>query len=147
MNKQTIRDLADSAVRGKRVLVRVDFNVPLDEHRHITDDTRIRAAIPTIEYLLDRGARVVLLSHLGRPKGKPTPKYSLEPVGRRLRELLPPELHPRIPEFTREQLIGLRFASDAELPALAAAVLRDNVQKRDAVKKMVTTWRADDHQL
>lgn len=65
----------------------------------------------------------------------------------RLRELLPQELHPRIPEFTREQLIGLRFASDAELPALAAAVLRDNVQKRDAVKKMVTTWRADDHQL
>lgn len=65
----------------------------------------------------------------------------------RLRELLPQELHARIPEFTREQLIGLRFASDAELPALAAAVLRDNVQKRDAVKKMVTTWRPDDHQL
>lgn len=65
----------------------------------------------------------------------------------RLRELLPQDLHARIPEFTRDQLIGLRFASDAELPALAAAVLRDNVQKRDAVKKMVTSWRPDDHQL
>lgn len=65
----------------------------------------------------------------------------------RLRELLPQELHARIPEFTREQLIGLRFASDAELPALAATVLRDNIQKRDAVKKMVANWRPDDHQL
>ena len=65
----------------------------------------------------------------------------------RLRELLPPEMKARIPEFTREQLIGLRFASDAELPDLAAAVLRDNVQKRDQVKKLVKQWRADDHQL
>lgn len=65
----------------------------------------------------------------------------------RLRELLPPEMKARIPEFTREQLIGLRFASDAELPDLAAAVLRDNVQKRDQVKKLVKHWRADDHQL
>jgi phosphoglycerate kinase len=87
MAKLTVRDLAPEQLRGKRALVRVDFNVPLDEHGHITDDTRIRAALPTLEYLLDRGARVVLLSHLGRPKGKPTPKYSLEPVGRRLREL------------------------------------------------------------
>jgi phosphoglycerate kinase len=89
MPKLTVRDLAADQLRGKRALVRVDFNVPLDEERHITDDTRIRAAIPTIEYLLERGARVVLLSHLGRPKGKPDPRYSLEPVGRRLRELMP----------------------------------------------------------
>ncbi|MBP7777649.1 MAG: hypothetical protein KA371_11005 [Acidobacteria bacterium] len=65
----------------------------------------------------------------------------------RMRELLPEALRSRIHEFSREQIIGLRFASDGELPELAATVLRDNIQKRDAVKKMVKSWRADDHQL
>lgn len=89
MNKKTVRDLRDEELRGKRALVRVDFNVPLDEGRQVSDDTRVRAAIPTIQYLLGRGARIVLLSHLGRPRGKPESRYSLEPVGRHLRTLLP----------------------------------------------------------
>lgn len=87
MPKKTIRDLTDAQLRGKRALVRVDFNVPIEGDR-VTDDTRIRAALPTIEALLARGAAVVLLSHLGRPKGKPDLKYTLEPVARHLQTLL-----------------------------------------------------------
>ncbi|HEX5436890.1 MAG TPA: phosphoglycerate kinase [Gemmatimonadaceae bacterium] len=88
MRKKTLRELTDADVRNRRALVRVDFNVPMDEERRITDDMRIRAAIPTIRWLLDRGARVVLLSHLGRPKGRPMPSLSLQPVATRLSELL-----------------------------------------------------------
>ncbi|HUQ48763.1 MAG TPA: phosphoglycerate kinase [Gemmatimonadaceae bacterium] len=85
--KKTVRDLTDQQMRGKRALVRTDFNVPIDDDRRITDDTRIRAAIPTLMFLLEKGARPVVLSHLGRPKGKPNAKYSLEPVAQRLAEL------------------------------------------------------------
>jgi phosphoglycerate kinase len=86
--KKTVRDLTDAELRGKRALVRTDFNVPLDDDRRITDDTRIRASVPTLKFLLDHGARPVVLSHLGRPKGKPNAKYSLEPVASRLEELM-----------------------------------------------------------
>lgn len=85
MNKQTIRD---TDVSGKRVLVRVDFNVPLDAEQRITDDTRVRAALPTIQYLLQHNAAVILMSHLGRPDGQVVEKLRLAPVGRRLGELL-----------------------------------------------------------
>lgn len=85
MNKKTIRDVD---VKGKKVLVRCDFNVPLDENGKITDDTRITAAVPTIKYLMSQGAKVILCSHLGRPKGEVNKKYSLKPVAEELTDIL-----------------------------------------------------------
>jgi len=87
LNKRTLRDLPPQALDGKRALVRVDFNVPLKNGR-VTDDTRLRASLPTIKYLRDKGARVILLSHLGRPKGGPDPQYSLKQIVRDLETLL-----------------------------------------------------------
>ncbi|HTY10185.1 MAG TPA: phosphoglycerate kinase [Bacteroidota bacterium] len=109
MNKLTINDID---VRGKRVLVRVDFNVPLDEKQNITDDTRIVESLPTIKKILSSGGRAILMSHLGRPKGKPKPEFSLLPAAVRL-----------------EKLLGTKvaFASDCigEPAEKAAAALKD----------------------
>jgi phosphoglycerate kinase len=85
--KRTLESLDKASLDGRRALVRVDFNCPIKDGK-VTDDTRIRAALPTIKYLRDRGARVVLLSHLGRPKKGPEPKYSMQPVVRALEKLL-----------------------------------------------------------
>lgn len=85
LNKLTIEDLD---IKGKRVFIRVDFNVPLDENLKITDDRRIRTALPTINYAIDEGAKVILASHLGRPKGKVSPRASLAPIAKRLQRLL-----------------------------------------------------------
>ena len=102
MNKKTVRDVD---VRGRKVLVRVDFNVPIENGR-VTDDTRIRAALPTIQYLLEQGAAVILMSHLGRPKGKPDPKFSLRPVAEHLSQLLgkPVKFCPEVVGPTAEKM-------------------------------------------
>ncbi|MFZ5632829.1 MAG: phosphoglycerate kinase [Bacillota bacterium] len=109
MNKKTVRDIE---VSGKRVLVRVDFNVPLDKSGNVSDDTRIRAALPTIRYLVEKGARVILASHLGRPKGTFDERYSLKPVARRLEELLGKEV------IMVEEAVG-------EIPRQAVQQLQD----------------------
>jgi len=83
-DKKTIREID---VKNKKIIVRVDFNVPLDDDLNITDDTRIRLSLPTIEYLRDNNARIILMSHLGRPKGKPEARFRLDPVAKRLGEL------------------------------------------------------------
>ncbi|MEW6584622.1 MAG: phosphoglycerate kinase [Nitrospirota bacterium] len=88
-HKLTIEDLD---IKGKRVFIRADFNVPLDDNLMITDDTRIRSTLSTINYAIDEGARVILASHLGRPKGKMDPKFSLAPVAKRLQRLLNKEV-------------------------------------------------------
>jgi phosphoglycerate kinase len=85
MAKLSVRDLD---LKGKRIFMRVDFNVPLNDAGEITDDTRIQASLPTIQYIVERGGRLILASHLGRPKGKPNPKMSLKPVATRLAQLL-----------------------------------------------------------
>ena len=78
--KKSIKDLGD--IKGKRALVRVDINVPLDENKNVTDDTRIQAIVPTVNYLKERGAKIILMAHLGRPKGEKNPEFTLEPVAK-----------------------------------------------------------------
>lgn len=117
---RTLSDLSD--VAGKRVLVRVDFNVPLDGDGQVTDDTRIRAALPTITWLRERGARVILVSHLGRPKGEVNPEFSLRPAALRLAFLLdhPVEL--------AETVVGPEVEGLADKLADGEVLLLENVR-------------------
>jgi phosphoglycerate kinase len=119
MNKKTVRDID---VAGKRVLMRVDFNVPLDAERHITDDTRIRAALPTIQYVLDHGAALILMSHLGRPDGKVVEKLSLAPVARRLSEIL------GRPIKMAEDCIGPQIEAQASSLSAGQVLLLENLR-------------------
>ena len=119
MDKKTVRDID---VAGKRVLMRVDFNVPLDTERHITDDTRIRAALPTIQYVLDHGAALILMSHLGRPDGKVVEKLSLAPVSQRLSELL------GSPVEMAEDCIGPQIEARARSLSAGQVLLLENLR-------------------
>jgi phosphoglycerate kinase len=119
LSKKTVRDIT---VDGKKVLVRVDFNVPLDAELHITDDTRIVAALPTIEYLLDHRAAVILMSHLGRPDGKPVDKLRMTPVALRLAELL------RGPVETTSDCIGAEAMSKATALQPGQILLLENLR-------------------
>ena len=118
-NKKTIEDID---VSGKKVLVRCDFNVPQDENGKITNDKRIVASLPTIRYLLDHGAKVILCSHLGRPKGQVNMKYSLAPVAARLSELL------GIPVAMAGDVVGEDAKAKAAALKEGEAVLIENVR-------------------
>ena len=117
--KKTIRDID---LDGKRVLMRADYNVPLDDKGEITDDYRLQQSLPTLQYLLGHGASVILMSHLGRPEGKPDPKYSLFPVAKRLKELLHKDV-----EFVPE-CVGERVQKAAEVLRPGQLLLLENVR-------------------
>ena len=121
MRTLTIRDLPDSAYRGRRVLVRVDYNVPLEDGR-VADDTRIQATLPTLRYLTERGARVILVSHLGRPKGRWDEAYSLRPVAARLSEVLGAEVR-FVPD-----IVGAEARAAAEALGDGDVLLLENVR-------------------
>ena len=125
LNKLSIKDLD---IKGKRIFLRVDFNVPLDENLNITDDRRIRAALSTINYAIDEGAKVIIASHLGRPKGKPDKRYTLASVSRRLQRLIKkevtflpdcvgPEIEKAVNEMAEGDIVlleNLRFHAEEE---------------------------------
>ncbi len=119
MNKKTLRDID---IAGKRALVRVDFNVPLDAEQHITDDTRIVAALPTISALLNGGASVVLMSHLGRPDGKVVKKLCMTPVAHRLSELL------HTPVQTASDSVGPEVEAQAKALQAGQVLLLENLR-------------------
>ncbi|TVR66079.1 MAG: phosphoglycerate kinase [Spirochaetaceae bacterium] len=116
-----LRTIKKTDIRGKRVLMRADFNVPVKEGS-ITDDTRIRAAIPTIRYILDQGASLILMSHLGRPKGERDPKYSLAPVAARLGELL------KLPVTIAPDVVGDAVEALAKSLKAGEVLLLENVR-------------------
>ncbi len=126
LNKKTVEDIE---VKGKKVLVRCDFNVPLDENRNITDENRIIGALPTIKYLVDNGAKVILCSHMGKPKGEPKPEFSLDVVAKRLSEKLGKEVV---------------FAADPEVVGPNAKAAVEKMNNGDIVLLENTRYRAEE---
>lgn len=129
MPAKTVSDLPDERISGARVLVRVDFNVPLDATGRITDDTRIVRALPTLSYLLQRGGRVVATSHLGRPKGGPDPALSLRPVAEHLSTLLD------FPVTFCPELVGQEAERSVEALQDGTLILLENTRFHDGEKK------------
>ena len=125
MSKLSIKDLD---LDGKRVFMRVDFNVPLDEDGRVLDDTRIVETLPTIEYAVRHHARLVLASHLGRPKGKPNPKMSLKPVAERLRNLLDERIGRGINVGFAPDCIGMQAEEMASKLEKGHTLLLDNLR-------------------
>jgi len=119
MNKKTLKDVE---IKGKKVLVRVDFNVPLDKSGNITDDTRIKATLPTIKYILEHNAKLILMSHLGRPKGVVVEGMSLKPVAKRLSELLGKDVK------MLEDCIGEKVANETSVLKEGEVVLLENLR-------------------
>ncbi len=121
MNKKTLRDLPETALRERRVLVRVDYNVPI-EHGRVTDDTRNRATLESVHHLRTKGARIILVSHLGRPKGKWSEEFSLAPVSQRLQELL------RAPVQFVSDIVGPEAHAAVDRLASGDVLLLENVR-------------------
>lgn len=119
MNKKTVKDID---LKGKKVFVRCDFNVPMDENQNITDNTRIKAALPTIKYLLEQNCKIILASHLGRPKGEVKPEYSLKPVAKELSKLLEKEV------IMANDVIGEDATTKAENLKEGEILLLENVR-------------------
>ena len=119
MNKKTVKDID---LKGKKVFVRCDFNVPMDKEQNITDNTRIVAALPTIKYLLEQNCKVILASHLGRPKGEVKSEYSLKPVAKELSKLLDKEV------IMANDVIGEDATSKAESLKEGEILLLENVR-------------------
>ena len=133
MNKKSIEDIQ---VNGKKVLVRCDFNVPLDENRNITDETRIDGALPTIKYLIENGAKVILCSHMGKPKGEPKPELSLAPVAKKLSE----ELGKDVIFAADDNVVGENAKKAVAEMAEGDVVLLENTRYRAEETKNVDTF-------
>lgn len=128
LNKKTIEDYD---IHNQKIIVRCDFNVPMDGDKNITDDRRIKAALPTLEYLLEKGAAIILLSHLGRPNGKPNPKYSLEPVAERLSQLL----NRTVIFSDDDEIVGAKTIELAKKLQIGEVMLLQNVRYRNEEEK------------
>ena len=136
--KKSIKDLGD--IRGKRALVRVDINVPLDENKNVTDDTRIQAIVPTVNYLKERGAKIILMAHLGRPKGEKNPEFTLAPVAKYMSKVFGQEIV-FIPSVEEMIPTGEKASTIVEKKGLSQ--ISDEGAIKEVVEKVVNSHPAE----